>query len=347
MVATLFSFFLTFLLLAPSLGIAGDEGAAQKSVKVTIKPLKSLVIHPRDDATATVVSLNATQISPEVTGKISNIAVKVGDVVKQGQIIVRLDSWLYSGQLQQAQGVLKELEVGLELAKKERDRAVRLRKKGQSTQAVLDSKIAQVDSYSAKLIGQRSRVAESRTRLNKATITAPFSGLITKRSGHKGSWVGPGTPIVTLVDLQAVELVAEVASLRVEQFKKAGDMVFIHMEEKYPVSIRAILAIENSATQTREVRLRFVDNKPPPGATGRLTWVDPRAHLPPWVLVRRNNSLGLFLSEKSVAKFLPIPSAYEGLAALLPAMDGPQDVIIDGRESLKHGDSLSIIPRQD
>jgi RND family efflux transporter MFP subunit len=347
MAATFLSLFVALFLLFPSVCSAGEVAKSQKSIKVTVKPLESIVTHPRDDAPAIVVSLNVTQLSPEVAGKIVDLTVEVGDVVEQGQVIARLDSWAYRRQLQQAQGVLKELEVALDLAKKERDRAVRLRKKGQSTQAVLDSKIAQVDSLSAKLVGQKSRVAESRTRLGKATINAPFKGLITKRSGGKGGWVGPGTPIATLVDLQGVELVAQVASLRIAQLKKANDLAFVHMQKKYPVAIRTILAIENIATQTREVRLKFTVTKPPPGSTGRLTWVDPRAYLPPWVLVRRDKGLGMFMSDKATARFLSLPNAHEGLPALLPEMVGPGDVVIDGRESLNQGDSLSIIPRVD
>ncbi|MBF0444475.1 MAG: efflux RND transporter periplasmic adaptor subunit [Magnetococcales bacterium] len=347
MVATFLSCFFALLLLFPSESFAGEVAKPQKSVKVTVKPLKSLVTYPSDDAPATVVSLNTTQLSPEVAGKIVDLAVEVGDVVEQGKVVASLDPWVYQGQLQQAQGVLKELEVALALAKKERDRATRLQKKGQSTQAVSDSKIAQVDSLLAKLVGQKSRVAESRIRLGKTTISAPFAGLITERSGQKGGWVGPGTPIATLVDLQGVELVAAVPSLRIEQLKQAKDLAFVHRQKKYPVTIRTILAIENVATKTREVRLLFTSKKPPPGATGRLTWVDPRAHLPPWVLVRRDKGLGLFLSDMATAHFLSLPNAHEGLPALLPEIVGLGDVVIDGRESLMQGDSLAIISSED
>ncbi|MBF0379406.1 MAG: efflux RND transporter periplasmic adaptor subunit [Magnetococcales bacterium] len=319
----------------------------QKAIKVTVKPLQSLVTHPQDDATATVVSLNTTQISPEVTGKINKIAVDVGDVVEQGYLVASLDPWLYRGQLQQALGALKELEVAFTLAKKERDRATRLQKKGQSTQAVVDGKIAQVDSLAAKLVGQKSRVAESRTRLGKAAVVAPFTGLIIERMGQKGAWVGPTNPIATLVDLQNVELVAHVAAAQITQLQMAEKLLFVHLQKKYTVTIRTVLAVENAATQTREVRLTFDKAKPPPGAAGRLTWQDPRSYLPPWVLVRRDNSLGLFLSDMAKARFLPLPNAREGLPALLPDMVEGVDVVIDGRESLKQGDSLSIIPGQD
>jgi RND family efflux transporter MFP subunit len=337
---------LILTMLLPGIGNTAGKSSSSLAVKVTVKPLISLLTHPTEDAPATVLSLSDSQLSSEVSGKIIEISVEVGDRVEKGAVIARLDPWLYRVQLQQAQGMLRELKASLALAQRERERLGKLRKKGQSTVAALDAKVSQVDRLAAQLTGQRSRVAESRTRLAKTTILAPFSGLISQRSGQIGGWVGPGTPLVRLVDLNRVELSADVASQHIGQLEKASGLVFVYLGSRYPVAIRSLLPMENSATQTREIRLTFAATTPPVGAAGRLTWTDSRAYLPPWVLVRRSGGLGIFMVKAGRAQFLPLPHAREGIPALLP--DGVSGrVVIDGREALSHGSSLSIIPTTD
>ncbi|MBF0358009.1 MAG: efflux RND transporter periplasmic adaptor subunit [Magnetococcales bacterium] len=332
---------LPLLLFMPGIASADGEELGGSS-KVTVKSLASLLINPQEDAPAQVISLNDSQLSSEIAGKIVEMAVEVGDVVEQGAVLVRLDPWLYLSQLQQAEEVVKELEVELLLAKKERERSRRLKKKGQTTAAALDTKIAQVNLLTAKLSGQKSRVEESRTRLGKMVLRAPFPGVITQRSGQIGSWARSDIPLLRLVDLTRVELVAEVAASQVKQLKIASKLNFIYLDNRYPVTLRTILPTEKESTHSREVRLSFTGALPPPGASGRLSWIDSRPYLPPWIMVRRGGGLGIFVYKNSKASFFRIEGAREGVAALLPEMVVTGQVVVDGREALEHGDTLSI-----
>ncbi len=343
---SLFYLLLYILLTVPGISFAAGDSGSQEPVNVTLRPLSELIIHPRDDAPATVLSLNDSMISPEVSGKITAIPVEVGQVVEEGDVIARLDPWLYRAQLQQARGMLRDLTANLNLAKRERKRAEQLRQKGQSTEAVLDAKVAAVERLSAQLAGQRSKVEESRIRLEKSTITAPYSGVVSQRSAQVGGWVAPGASIIHLVDIAKVELSADVSSQRVGQLEQAVELQFVHLGRAYPVRIRSLLPIEKPTTRTREVRLTFAGELPPVGASGRLTWTDRRSYLPPWVLVRRDGGLGLFLEEGGRARFLPLPEAGEGLPALLP--DGVAGrVVIKGREALIDDSPLTILPAVD
>jgi RND family efflux transporter MFP subunit len=332
----------------PGSALAEEEAVAMKKQlaslsSVSVQSLASLVIHPKEDVSATVISLHRVFITPEISGKIVEMVVEVGDHVEKGQVVARLDPWLYQAQLRQAQGLNKELKVALNLAKREQSRAQKLRKKGQSTEAVLDTKKGRVDQLKAQLISQNSRVTESGTRLGKSVIKAPFSGVISQRTGEIGGWVGVASPLVELVDLRGVELVAHLDQRQIKQLENGSELSFIHGDRPYPVTVRTRLAIENRATKTQEMRFSFSGDVPPPGASGRLNWQHAGDHLPPWLLVRRKGALGLFLVKEKKAVFLPLPSAKEGIPALLPAgISG--EVAIDGRESLKEGESLLISP---
>ena len=345
-------FLVLFCSLWPQVAESQDATKSAVAVKavtvkqVTSKGIASLLTKLQDDAPATVLSLNNSQLASEVSGIILEMAVEVGDVVGKGAVLARLDDWLYLAQLKQAQGAQQEFAAALQQARRERDRAKKLRKKGQSTQAVLDAKVAQVEQSLARLQQQKARVDQSRSRWQKTTIRATFSGVVSQRSGQVGAWVGVGTPIVELVDIARVELSAKVASQRIPQLKIANKLQFVHLDLSYPVTIRALLPIEDAATQTREIRLGFQESRPPPGAAGRLSWFDDRDFVPPWLLVRRQQGLGIFLLKADKVFFLPLPDAREGLPALLPAgITG--DVVVDGRESLQHGETVQIIPAGD
>ncbi|MBF0446586.1 MAG: efflux RND transporter periplasmic adaptor subunit [Magnetococcales bacterium] len=336
----LFFIISSFLLTFSSIGLAETPPAGDQlpaAIKVTTRPLADLIIHPREEAPAVALSLNRAQITPEISGKVVEIAVETGDLVAKGGVIARLDPWLYHAQLRQGQGVLKELEVSLDLARNEQERTETLRKKGQSTDAVLDEKVAQVARLSAQLSSQQARVEEARIRLGKTVVLAPFAGIVGQRSGQIGDWVGPGTALVELVDLDHVELSAQVAAHRLEQLEQSDGLVFLHEKRRYPVTIRKRIPIEKTATRTQEVRLSFAKTMPPPGASGRLVWIDSQNYLPSWLLVRRQESLGLFLVEEKKGVFHPLADAREGLPALLPASLVSGLAVVDGRESLADG----------
>jgi membrane fusion protein (multidrug efflux system) len=153
-------------------------------IAVTTAKVQDVEWQPVRPAVGTLVAVRATTLSAEVTGTVREIGFQNGSLVKQGQIIVRLDTSAEQAQLQSAIA-----DAGL--ARQTLDRAESLRKQEVNTQAELEA--AQARDKQA-----RATVVNLQAIINKKIIRAPFDGRAGIRAVELGQVVSPGTPIVSL-----------------------------------------------------------------------------------------------------------------------------------------------------
>lgn len=144
---------------------------------------------------------------PEMGGQLKKLLVKEGQKVSKGQTIAIIDD---SGLKEQ----LSQVEASASLAKTTFERQERLwnQKIGSEIQ-YLQAKT----TYQA----QEKAVAQLKKQLNKARLTAPFSGVIDDIISEQGSYVAPGqTPITRLINLSNMSISAEVPETFVRFVKK-------------------------------------------------------------------------------------------------------------------------------
>src|SRR5215475_7227548 len=153
-------------------------------VAVTTTTVKQVEWQPLRPAVGTLIAIRGTTLSAEVTGTVREIGFENGSLVKQGQIIVRLDTSAEQAQLQSAM-------ADAALAKQTLDRAEGLRKQEVNTQAELEAAQAR-DKQT------RATVVNLQAIINKKIIRAPFDGRAGIRAVELGQVVSPGTPIVSL-----------------------------------------------------------------------------------------------------------------------------------------------------
>ena len=117
-------------------------------------------------------------LRPEVAGRIQSIDFAEGQPVARGQALVRLDDSVPRAELAQAR-------ANLTLAQTHYRRAVELQGKGFVSQKARDES-------ASSLKVQEAAVALAQARLDKMTITAPFSGIAGLRSVSVGDYVSQG-----------------------------------------------------------------------------------------------------------------------------------------------------------
>ncbi len=327
-------FLLLSLLLCPLPAVAATV--------VTLQPLDTLIFYPQQEVPATVVSLNDSLLSLEVTGIIATIPVQVGQRVEKGTTLLSLDPWSYQNQLQQAQGALEESQSRLELAQRQQERTAQLRKNGQASAEQFDQRATELKTLVAQIEQQQALLHAARERLQRVVLRAPFAGVVSDRTAQVGAYAAPGMPLLRLTDTEHLELSAQIRPDQAVQFDATWQGHFMLGEQRYPLQWRTLVAIQSAQTRTQEVRLLLTGaQKPPPGAVGRLVWLASRPHIPGWILSRRAGSLGLFLAAGEKARFQPLPQAIEGQPT--PITEEIQgNVILSGREKLNDGDAIQL-----
>ena len=190
-----------------------------------------------------IVAVKGVTLSNELAGTIRQIAFESGDRVKQGALLVHLDTSTDEAQLH-------GLEAQAELARLSLDRARDLRKNQTNSQADLDAAQAQFDSAVAAVNGVKATIA-------KKVIRAPFSGELGIRLVNLGQYLPAGTPIVSLqaLDPLYVNFTLPQQALRSLQIGQAVEMkVDTYPGRVFAGKITALNAQVDDATRNIEVQ---------------------------------------------------------------------------------------------
>src|SRR5690606_1265448 len=126
-------------------------------------------------AVGTARAVNGTQLTTQAAGIVTEIRFNSGDMVKKGDILLRLDDATDRAELQ-------ALRAAAELARLELERTRRLQNQGSVSKAELDRAQSQADQAQGSLNTQEARVALK-------TIRAPFDGQLGIRQVNLGEYV--------------------------------------------------------------------------------------------------------------------------------------------------------------
>ncbi len=291
--------------------------------RVSSKPLKEILFYPEYSAPAKVVSLNNAQLSAQINAQILAINVRVGDLVGKGETLVILDC-------QDAEFSMASARARFNLARKELARLRKLKKASAITEQNLSS--AETDLNLARISLQQSEL-----QVERCLVKAPISGVVTSRQASEGELASVGTPMLTLVDTENVEVVAQISPSDSKSLVDSDKTVFEWSGNSYPLTLRSLSSVINPQNRNREIRFIFKSIEALTGAAGRVRWTSQLAHLPADMLLERDEKIGIFIRDGEKARFVAINGAKAGHAA---TVDLPDDtyVIIDGRFALNDGD---------
>jgi len=142
------------------------------------------------DAIGTAVAVHGVTVSADLPGIVDKISIDSGKMVREGAVLVALDTREARAQLAAAQAQQKWAQISY-------DRYKGLLAKGVLAQADFDKSAA--DDAQA-----RARVVEIRATIERKTIRAPFSGVLGIRQVNLGQYLAGGAPIVPLQTLDPI-----------------------------------------------------------------------------------------------------------------------------------------------
>lgn len=186
--------------------------------------------------TGTVNAVKTVLVGTQVSGVISKIYVDFNDIVKEGQVIARLDTRSLQVSLNEAEANLSKAEAQLEQIKGEYERNLILYEKGLISKSDLDLQ----QSYNKTAINTvqiaENEITKTKINLNFATIVAPISGVIISRNVDVGQTVAASFTTPTLFtianDLKKMQLQANVDEADISQVQ-IGQSVYFKVDA-YP-----------------------------------------------------------------------------------------------------------------
>ncbi len=195
-------------LLFPSCG--SKTNSPQPTVQTATVRKGDLVVEIT--ATGNLQMPNSVNLSFGASGKVKEVLVEMGDEVKKGQVLARLDTSTLEQSLIQAQINVKSAQYSLEKAKQPTTTASGDRIL--SAPDPLDIEIKELQLELAK-----RRLQEAQQQLDEATIVAPFDGLVAAVNISTGNQVSAGTAAIRLLDPAKLEVDVLVSEMDVFQLK--------------------------------------------------------------------------------------------------------------------------------
>jgi HlyD family secretion protein len=205
-------------------------------------------------ASGKIEAKTSVDISADITGRIIDIAVREGDMVKRGQFLLQIDPAQYQAAVARAQGVVSSMEAILLQTRASRDQAQRawnrakqLRELGENliapetaeqAQTALEVAEANFQSSRAQLEQARAGLQEAKDNLAKTRLTAPITGRVVRLAVEEGEVAVPGTfsretgLLMTIADLSVILAKVQVDETDVIRLK-ARDSVEVNIDA-YP-----------------------------------------------------------------------------------------------------------------
>lgn len=309
------------------------------SPNITTKRSAELMFYPTYDAPATAISLNHAVISAELKGTIQSLPFQVGDTVEKDATIATLNCRDYQLNHDKIKAEINAIRAQLAFNDWQLNKVKSLAHSQNVSQERVKELQTSLTTLQSKLSSQQSELAMTEVQIDRCEVKAPFRGVVTERLIQLGEQAAPGTPLLRMIDTEAIELSAQLLPDEIESLNNAKQLLFRTSNHAFPIRLRATVPAYNMHTKSLEVRLVFNQEKPLAGTMGRLVWQDQDPFLPAQLLTQHNKQLGILIANDNKAVFMPIPKAVEGRPIPVPStFQG--EIILDGRYHVSDGDSI-------
>lgn len=253
------------------------------------RPVEVADVEPPDEgglavlnASGYVTARRLATVSSKVTGRVAELLFEEGAAVQQDQVLARLDDATVLAQhgvaareSEAAATALTEIQVRLDDAFRNRDRARALRPQNLVSQSELDAAEAEAAALAARLDAARAQqaVAQAALRLRRQdladlVIRAPFTGIIVSKDAQPGEMVSPTsagggftrTGIATIVDMESREIEVDVNEAyinRVAEGQRVAALLDAYPDWTIPARVIAIVPTADRQKATVRVRIGF------------------------------------------------------------------------------------------
>jgi membrane fusion protein, multidrug efflux system len=202
---------------APAGMVVGPENITTvKAREIRTGPALSGTLQPEVQAT----------VRAEVGGSVLSTSAEQGERVVAGQTLARVDDSVLRDQALSARSAVTTAQNALDVAQRQVMRDEALLKAGAIADRELEIARNQLTAAQGQLADARARQANADKQLAKATVVAPFAGIVSARQVSAGDFVQPGGALYTIVNPATMRLEASVSAEQVSAIRVGAPVDF-------------------------------------------------------------------------------------------------------------------------
>jgi len=211
---------------------------------------------------ATVEAIRQSALAAQVAGSVVDIRVKPGDIVRAGQVLVRLDARAAEQTAASTDAQAQAARASLEVASQDYERKQQLLKKNYISQAAFERAQAQWKATQAQLAAQLAQAGAAHSESGFYVVTAPYAGVIAEVPVVMGDMALPGKPLVSIYDPAALRVTTFVPQTAISDLQSGKDVKVqipgLPGDRQWLIPSHVqVLPTVDPATHTLEVRLEL------------------------------------------------------------------------------------------
>lgn len=342
-------------LLSSTLVWANDKGSL-----VVVEEARHHALIEEVALSGTVVSPRSAQLSTEVSGLVKSIAVEIGDTVQAGDGLLHIESRLAELTLASTKAQTLQAEKTLADGKRRLANARALSKKQTISANELDSLTAEVEIAQAELQEFIAREQHQQSLVERHQLKAPFAGVVSKRMIEIGEWVQPNAPVLRLValnDLRVDFAVPQSVYPKLTQATTVSIKLDALPHRSFQGEIERVIPVTDPKIRSFMIRTKLQDpaiRLSPGMSASAILKIDsgddavvisrdalmryPDGRVTVWVV--RDEDGKASVTEKQVKTGL----GFNGRMAITSGLLAGELVVVQGNESLREGQAVSIKP---
>ena len=243
-----------------------------------VAPIK-LLVAPEDLLT---VSSSALASGPVVTGsvqperkadlraEVSAIVLQVlkenGEVVKRGDVLLRLDDTSIRDSLASAEQAVISSAQALDQSNRQLERLKTLRASGMTSASAFDDAEVRRNTAQSEVSAARARAVQARQQLARTTVRAPFDGVVSDRKVSNGDTAAIGKELLKVIDPTSMRFEGHVSADTISAVKigqKVNFRINGYGDQQFEGVVRRIDPAANAVTRQVEVLVGFANATQP------------------------------------------------------------------------------------
>lgn len=351
---------LALLALASSLVLAACERETDTATAPAPRPVRTTTIEKRETTTphiftGRIEADDEVSLAFRISGRLLANDTKLGDRVKAGQVLARLESQNELNTLRQAQAALAAAQGQLTQARNHFDRQNTLFAQGWTTRANLDAATQAQQTAQSQMDAAEAQLSSAHDLVSFTELRADAPGVITATGPAAGEVVQAGQMIARIARQDGRDAVFDVPAQLIRS-APADPQITVSLTDDPTVTaqgrIREVAAQANPVTRTFEVKVGLTD--PPAamrlGATvkGQVqTTAGPMIDIPATALTRMNQQPAVWILDPSTStvsiRNVDVLRFDEAQAIISQGLDTGEIVVTAGVQALHPGQKVRVL----
>jgi len=208
-------------------------------------------------AEALVEAVNQSTVAAQISGRIVEINFDVGDTVKKGQVLVRIDEREARQAVAGSEAMVAQARANFQNIRLNYERSKQLLAQKFISPAAFDKVQADYKAAEAQLAATQASAGQAATVKGYTSVLAPYSGVVAVRHVELGEMASPGKALMTGFDPRDLRVVASIPQYKLADVRRASraQVEFPSLNKWIAAKAVTILPAADARTHTTRVRL--------------------------------------------------------------------------------------------